>query len=71
MELMISGDMTVMQCASKFIELSMFVSEFISSEKLQMRRFEEELAFHIHNQLVGQPILTYEELYERAAEVDQ
>ena len=36
-----------------------------------MRRFEEGLAFYIHNQLAGQSILTYQELYERAAEVEQ
>jgi len=35
-----------------------------------MRRFEEGLAFYIQNQLAGQPILTYQELYERATEVD-
>ena len=36
-----------------------------------MRRFEEGLAFYIRNQLAGQPILTYQELYERAAEVER
>jgi len=28
-----------------------------------MRRFHEGLAFYIHNQLVGEPIHTYQELY--------
>jgi len=36
-----------------------------------MRRFEEGLAFYIRNQLAGKPILTYQELYERAIEVEQ
>jgi len=36
-----------------------------------MRRFEEGLAFYIQNQLARQPILTYQGLYERAAEVEQ
>ena len=36
-----------------------------------MRRFEEGMAFYIRNQLAGQPILTYEELYDRAAEVER
>jgi len=36
-----------------------------------MRRFEEGLAFYIRNQLAEQPILTYQELYERAAEVER
>ena len=35
-----------------------------------MRRFEEGLAFYIRNQLTGQPILTYQELYEQAVEVE-
>ena len=38
------------------------------SERLK-RIFEEGLAFYSRNQLTGQPILTYQELYERAAEV--
>jgi len=53
-----SGNMVVMQYASKFTELSMFVPKFVSSERLKMRRFKEGLAFYIRNQLVGQPILT-------------
>jgi len=36
-----------------------------------MRRFEEGLAFYIRNQLAGQPILTYQELYERAAKAER
>ena len=54
-----------------FTDLSRFVPEFVSSERLKMRRFQEGLAFHIRNQLAGQPILTYQELYERAAEVER
>ena len=69
MELKMSCTMTVMQYASKFTELSRFVPEFVSSKRLKMRRFEEGLAFYIQNQLAGQPILTHQELYERAAEV--
>jgi len=71
MELKMSGTMTVMQYASKFTELSRFVPEFVSSERLKMRRFEEGLALYIQNQLAGQPILTYQELYERATEVER
>jgi len=41
MELKMSGTMIVIQYASKFIELSRFVSKFVSSERLKMRRFEE------------------------------
>jgi len=44
-----------------------FVPKFVSSERLKMKRFEKGLAFYICNQLVGQSIHTYQELYERAA----
>jgi len=47
MEMKMSGIMTVIQYASKFTELSRFVSKFVSSERLKMRRFEEGLAFYI------------------------
>ena len=59
MELKMCGNMTMMQHASNFIELSRFVPEFVLSERLKVRRFEEGLAFYIRNQLVGQPTLTY------------
>jgi len=51
MELKMSGTMTVIQYVSKFTELSRFIPEFVSSERLKMRRFEEGLAFYIRNQL--------------------
>jgi len=70
MELKMSDSMTMLQYASKFIEQSMFVPEFVSSKGLKMRRFEEGLAFFIRNELAGQPISTYQELYERAVEVE-
>jgi len=71
MELKMSSNMTVVQYANKFTELSMFVPKFVSSERLKIRRFEEGLGFYIRNQLVGQPILTCQELYERAAKVER
>ena len=37
---------------------------------MKMRRFDEGLEFYIRNQLARQPIKTYQELYERAAEVE-
>jgi len=59
-ELKMSGSMTVMQYASKFIEVSGFVPEFVSTKRLKIRRFKEELAFYICNQLAGRPVLTYQ-----------
>jgi len=51
MELKMSSSMTVMQYASKFTELSRFVPELVSSERVKMRRFEEGLIFYVRNQL--------------------
>ena len=66
-----TGNMTIIQYASKFTELSRFASDFAAFEWMKMRRFEEGLAFYIRNQLAGQPIKTYQELYERPAEVER
>jgi len=49
MEQKMSDTMIVMQYASKFTKLSRFVPEFVSSERLKMRRFEEGLTFYIQN----------------------
>ena len=48
-----TGNIIVVQYASKFIELSRFVPEFVSFERLKMRRLEKVLAFYIRNLLVG------------------
>ena len=66
MELKMSSNMTVIQYASNFKELSGFIPECVSSKRLKMRRFEEGLAFCIRNQLAR-----YQELYERAADLKQ
>ena len=44
MELKMSDNINVKQYASKFNELSRFVPEFVSTERLKMRRFKEGLA---------------------------
>jgi len=41
MELRMVGNMIVMQYARKFIELLRFAVEFVSSERMKMRKFEE------------------------------
>jgi len=64
MELRMTGNMTVIHHASKFAEMSRLTLDFVASERMKMRKFEEELAFCIRNQLSGQPIKTYEELHE-------
>jgi len=71
MELKMSSSITAMQYANRFKEVSKFVHESVSSKRLKMRRFERGLAFSICNQLASQPILTYQELYMRTAEVER
>ena len=44
--------MSAMQHASKSTELSRFVSDFVASERMKMRRFEEGLAF-LHLKSIG------------------
>jgi len=61
--------MTIMQHASKFIELSWFIHEFVALERMKIRRFKEALAFYICNQLARQQNLIDQQLYERAAEI--
>jgi len=63
-----SKNMSIMQYASKFIELSRFVPDFVAIERMKMRGFEEGLAFHIRHQLSSQPIHSYQDLYERAVD---
>ena len=70
MGLRMTDNMTVMQYASKLTNLSRFTLNFIAIERMKIKRFEEGLAFYIRNQLAGQPIQSYQELYERAAEVE-
>ena len=47
MELKMSGNMTVMQYARKFTELSRFAPDFVASKRLKMRRFKGGLTFYI------------------------
>ena len=43
--------MIVAHYASKFTKLLRFVPKFVASKMMKMRRFDEELAFCIRNQL--------------------
>jgi len=71
LELKMSDNMIVMRYACKLIELSWFVPKCVASEMLKMRKFDKGLAVCIHNQLAGQPICPYQELCERAVEVER
>jgi len=63
--------MTIMDYLSKFTKLYCFIPEFVALKQMKMRRFEESLAFYIRHQEVGQPLHTYQDLYEWAAKVEQ
>jgi len=49
MELKMTGNMMVIQYASKFTELSRLAQDFVTSERIKIRRFGERLAFYIRN----------------------
>jgi len=63
--------MTIMQYISKFTKLSWFIPNFVATNRMKMRRFEEGLAFYICHQLAGQPIHTYQNLYEGVVKVER
>ena len=65
------GNLSVMEYASRFTELSRFASEFVATDRMKILRFEEGLAPYIRNQLVGQHVQTSQELYELAAEIER
>jgi len=44
-----------MECASRFVELSRFALEYVTTDQIRMLRFEEGLVPYVRNQLVGQP----------------
>ena len=52
-ELRMTGSMTIMQYAIKFTKLSRIVFELLAYKRMNMKRFDEGLAFYIHNQLVS------------------
>jgi len=65
-----TANMIVTQCAGKFTKLSRFIPEFVASKQMKMRIFEKGLDLYIRHQLAGQPIHTYQDLYERATKVE-
>jgi len=47
MKLKMSGNMTVMQYASKLVELLRLAPYVVAPRRMKMRRFEDGLAFYI------------------------
>ena len=64
-------NLSVMEYANRFADLSRFAPEYVAIDYMQMQTFEEGLAPYIRIHLVGQPIQSSQELYERAADVER
>jgi len=60
------GDMSVMDYAAKFNELSRFAPHQISTEERKMDHFEQGLKGTIKSVLAGQTFGTFQEMYQRA-----
>jgi len=63
--------MLVMEYANKFTQLSRFASEYVAMDQMRMLRFKEGLDLYIRNQLIGQPVQSSQELYERMAKIER
>ncbi|XP_021768554.1 uncharacterized protein LOC110732861 [Chenopodium quinoa] len=61
------GNMSVAEYYTKFIELSQFDKESVSTEKSKARNFESGLTTDLQLKLCGQVFETLDEVYERAA----
>ncbi|XP_021737262.1 uncharacterized protein LOC110703789 [Chenopodium quinoa] len=61
------GNMSVTEYYTKFIELSQFAKEFVSTEKSKVRKFESGLTTDLQLKVCGQVFETLDEVYGRAA----
>ncbi|KAL2937327.1 putative 50 kDa protein in type I retrotransposable element R1DM [Bienertia sinuspersici] len=61
------GNISVTKYYSKFIELSRFAQDIVTTEKQRARRFERGFSIDIQLQLAGQEFNTLDELYGRVA----
>lgn len=63
------GTKTVLEYAAKFLELSRFAPDFVSTDKLKMTRFFEGLNFK-YQKRIGR-YATFQELYDQALEQER
>ncbi|XP_021731339.1 uncharacterized protein LOC110698250 [Chenopodium quinoa] len=61
------GNMSVIEYYTKFIEMSRFTTESVSTEKSKARKFESGLTTDLQLKLCGQVFETLDEVYGRAA----
>jgi len=65
------GRMTVLEYASKFIELSRFAPVYIADEKIKMNQFEAGLNLGIKEKMSVRHYTSYEDMYNTAVNVDR
>ena len=63
--------MSVLEYASKFIELSRFAPAFVVDERLKMNRFEAGLNPTIKERMLVRQYVSYVDLYDTAVKVER
>jgi len=63
------GTMSVLEHASKFMELSRFALTFVADERLKMNRFEVGLNLTIKERILVRQYTSYVDLYDNAVHV--
>ncbi|XP_057975240.1 uncharacterized protein LOC131162649 [Malania oleifera] len=65
------GDMTVVEYAAKFVELSRFAPFMISKEARKARKFEKGLRRRLYKLVVGFQVQTFSELVNKASVLEK
>ena len=65
------GTMSVLEYASKFMELSRFASAFVADERLKMNRFKTWLNPTIKERMSVRQCASYVDLYDTAVNVER
>ena len=63
--------MSLLEYASKFIELSRFTPAFVADEKLKMNRFEVGLNPNLKERMSVRHYVSYEDLYDTSMNVER
>ena len=63
--------MSVLEYASKFMELSRFTPAFVANERLKMNRFEARLNPTIKERMSVRQYISYVDLYDTAVNVER
>ena len=63
------GNMSVMQYASKFNELSRFAPHQVSTKDRKMEHFEQGLKGNIKSMIAGQTFENFQAMYQKAVKI--